>query len=45
MDFPDFLSFVQAFGTPDATFDLNDNGQVDFPDFLTFVQSFGKSVN
>ncbi|MBT3604908.1 MAG: choice-of-anchor D domain-containing protein [Candidatus Latescibacteria bacterium] len=45
VDFPDFLSFVQAFGTPDATFDLNDNGQVDFPDFLTFVQSFGKSVN
>lgn len=45
VDFPDFLSFVQAFGTTDTTFDLNNNGQVDFPDFLTFVQSFGKSVN
>ena len=45
VDFPDFLSFAQAFGTNDATHDLNDNGTVDFPDFLTFVQSFGKSVN
>lgn len=45
VDFPDFLSFAQAFGTNDATHDLNDNGTVDFPDFLDFVQSFGKSVN
>lgn len=45
IDFPDFLSFVQAFGTTDATYDLSGNGQVDFPDFLTFVQSFGKTVN
>lgn len=45
VDFPDFLSFVQAFGTADANFDLNGSGTVDFVDFLTFAANFGKSVN
>jgi hypothetical protein len=45
VDFPDFLAFVQVFGTANATFDLNGSGLVDFVDFLTFAQNFGKSVN
>jgi len=44
VDFPDFLSFVQAFGTTDTTFDLDGSGRVDFADFLIFASSFGKKV-
>lgn len=44
VDFADFLSFAQAFGTTNTTYDLNSNTQVDFGDFLIFVQNFGKEV-
>ena len=44
IDFTDFLSFAQAFGTSDPTFDINGNDTVDFPDFLTLAQAFGKSL-
>lgn len=45
VDFPDFLSFAQAFGQFHPTLDFNNNGTVDFPDFLTFAKSFGKTIN
>lgn len=36
IDFSDFVLFAQAFGSMNATFDLNDDGIVSFPDFLIF---------
>jgi hypothetical protein len=45
VDFNDFLLFVAAFGTTNATFDVSGNGVVDFNDFLTFSANFGKQVN
>jgi hypothetical protein len=47
VDFPDFLTFVAAFGLPssdpgiDARTDLDESGTVDFSDFLLFVAVFG----
>lgn len=43
VDFPDFLAFVQAFGSTQTAFDLNGNGTVDFPDFLMFTEAFRQS--
>jgi hypothetical protein len=44
--FPDFLSFVQAFGqtNPSLEADLNGDGKVDFGDFLVLVQNFGRKA-
>ena len=48
--FPDFLAFVEHFGTSrgdgkyEAKYDLDGNGTVDFPDFLAFVNDFDKVV-
>ncbi|MDA0746794.1 MAG: SUMF1/EgtB/PvdO family nonheme iron enzyme, partial [bacterium] len=44
MDFPDFIKFAQAFGTSNATCDLNGDGTVDFRDFVTFARFFGQPV-
>ena len=50
VDIPDFLQFVNAFGSTtgqaayNAKFDLNGNGAVDIPDFLQFVNVFGQTV-
>lgn len=44
VDFSDFVSFVQNFGSANVAFDFDGSGRVDFADFLTFTQSFGKSV-
>ena len=44
VDFLDFVTFAQAFGSSDSTHDLNGNGAVDFPDFLAFAQAFGQDV-
>ena len=38
--FSGFLSFARAFGSAEATFDLNADGTENFPDFLTFVQLY-----
>ncbi|MFT5367423.1 MAG: arylsulfatase A-like enzyme [Candidatus Latescibacterota bacterium] len=43
--FADFLLFVQAFGSNNATFDLNNDGSVNFPDFLFFTSVFGQSIS
>ena len=51
VDIPDFLLFVDAFGSKegqeryDAKYDLDSNGEIGIPDFLIFVDSFGKVVN
>ena len=45
IDFADFIGFVGAFNTVNATFDLDSSGRVDFGDFLIFARSFGKRVN
>ena len=43
---PDFLAFVEVFGTADARFDFDDDGTVGIPDFLIFVNDlFGQSVS
>ena len=44
IEFADFLSLVNAFGTTDAAFDLDGSDRVEFEDFLIFARSFGKSV-
>ena len=50
VDIPDFLQFVNAFGsqTGDANFnakyDLDGSGTIDIPDFLAFVDVFGQTV-
>ena len=44
VDFLDFLSFANAFGTSDALHDVDANGTVDFTDFLVFVENFGRAV-
>ena len=49
--FPDFLQFVQRFGTQrgdagfEARFDLDSDGVIGFSDFLIFAQNFGKEVS
>jgi hypothetical protein len=45
VDFIDFLSFAQAFGSSDTAFDIDGNGIVDFGDFLIFAESFGRAVS
>ena len=43
---PDFLAFVEVFGTADSRFDFDDDGTVGIPDFLIFVNDlFGQSVS
>ena len=44
VDFPDFLLFVNAFGSTNTTFDLNADTRVDFADFLIFVSVFGTTI-
>ncbi len=44
IDFADFLSFVRAFQTSDATYDFDGDGIVNFPDFLIFANLFGRGV-
>ena len=47
---PDFLLFVNAFGTQEgqeeyeSQYDLDGNGEIGIPDFLIFVDNFGKAV-
>ncbi len=43
VNFADFFDFVDAFGTTDAQYDLDDNGIVNFADFFEFVDAFGTS--
>ncbi|MDE3258680.1 MAG: hypothetical protein OYM47_12665 [Gemmatimonadota bacterium] len=43
VNFADFFDFVDAFGTTDAKYDLDDNGIVNFADFFEFVDAFGTS--
>ena len=49
VDIPDFLQFVNAFGSEvgdekyQAKFDLDGSGTVDIPDFLAFVDVFGQT--
>ena len=43
VNFADFFDFVDAFGTTDAKYDLDDSGTVDFADFFEFVDAFGTS--
>ena len=43
VDFRDFFLFVDAFGTTDPDFDLDDSGRVDFDDFFLFVDNFGRT--
>ncbi len=51
VDIPDFLLFVDVFGSRDGEekyekkYDLDVNGEIGIPDFLLFVESFGKTVN
>ena len=42
VNIPDFLIFVDHFGTVEERYDLNADGQVNIPDFLIFVDHFGK---
>ncbi len=50
VDLPDFLLFVEHFGTSrgDETyedrFDLDSDGAIEFSDFLIFASNFGKTV-
>ena len=50
VDIPDFLQFVDAYGTQtgdanyDAKFDLDGNGVIGIPDFLIFVDLYGQTV-
>ena len=50
VDFPDFLMFVNAFGSEegqdkyDAKYDLNSDGKIAFEDLLIFTDNFGKNV-
>ncbi len=43
VNFADFFDFVDAFGTSDAKYDLDDNGIVNFADFFEFVDAYGTS--
>ena len=51
VDIPDFLLFVDAFGSKegdenyDSKYDLDGNGEIGVGDFLIFVDNFGKTVN
>ena len=51
VDIPDFLLFVDVFGTKESEekyeskYDLDGNGEIGISDFLIFVDSFGKVVN
>ena len=51
VDIPDFLLFVDAFGSKEgqeryeSKYDLDENGEIGVPDFLLFVDNFGKVVN
>ena len=51
VDIPDFLLFVNAFGSKkgqkkyDAKYDLDGNGEIGVGDFLLFMDNFGKTVN
>ena len=51
VDIPDFLLFVDAFGSKEgqaqygARYDLDGDGEIGVGDFLIFVDSFGKVVN
>jgi len=44
VDFPDFLLFVQAYGTIWSRYNLDGEGKVDFPDFLLFASLYGQEV-
>ena len=50
VDFPDFLMFVNAFGSEEgqdkyeARYDLNSDGKIAFDDFLILTDNFGKNV-
>ena len=50
VDFPDFLMFVNAFGSGEgqdkyeAKYDLNSDGKIAFEDLLIFTDNFGKNV-
>ena len=50
LDLPDFLLFVEHFGTSrgdekyEDRFDLNGDGAIAFSDFLIFASNFGKTV-
>ncbi len=50
VDIPDFLLFVDAFGSQegreryDSKYDLDGNSEIGFADFLLFVDNFGKVV-
>ena len=44
VDFNDFLSFAEAFGSSDEQFDISGDGIVDFNDFLLFAEDFGSRV-
>ena len=44
VDFPDFLMFVQAYGTIWSRFNLDGQGKVDFADFLIFANFYGQVV-
>ena len=50
VDFPDFLMFVNAFGSEEgqdkynAKYDLNSDGKITFEDFLILTDNFGKNV-
>lgn len=43
VDFDDFFTFADAFGSSNSFFDFNSSGLVDFDDFFIFADSFGKS--
>ena len=51
VDIPDFLLFVDAFGSKageakyESKYDLDGNGEIGVGDFLIFVDSFGRTVN
>ena len=51
VDIPDFLLFVDAFGSQEgqekyeAKFDLNGDGKIADEDFQIFISSFGKDMN
>ncbi|MBT3601542.1 MAG: DUF1501 domain-containing protein [Candidatus Latescibacteria bacterium] len=40
LDFTDFISFAQSFGSNNPKFDLDGDGTVGFSDFLTFADAF-----
>lgn len=40
LDFSDFISFAQSFGSNNPKFDIDGDGTVGFSDFLTFADAF-----